>query len=67
MVVIWHGNKSTDKINFGNTTCKEEVGFEISEILSGEQLETRASIFVVWKIDQQLKIIPLGECEGRLF
>ena len=43
------------------------MGFEISEILSGEQLETRASISVVWKIDQQLKIIPIGECEGRLF
>ena len=56
-----------EKVNFRNTTCKEEVGFEISEILSGEQLETRVSISVVWKIGQQLKIIPLGECEGRLF
>ena len=56
-----------EKVNFGNTNWKEEVGFEISEILSGEQLETRASISVVWKIDQQLKITPLGECEGRVF
>ena len=56
-----------EKVIFRNTSCKEEVGFEISEILSGDQLETCAFIFVVWKIDQQLKIISLGECEGRLF
>ena len=67
MVMIWRRNKSMKKVNYVNTTCKEKVGFEIREILYSKQLETRASVSVVWKIDQQLKIIPLGECEGRLF
>ena len=47
-------------------TCKEKVGFEISKNLYSKQLKTCASVFVVWKIDQQLKIIPLDECEGRV-
>ena len=67
MVMIWRRNKSTEKVNFANTACKEKIGFEISEILYSKQLETRAPVSVVWKIDEQLKIIPLGECEGRLF
>ena len=48
--------RSTAHINFANVTCTKQVNFSISEILNGEQIQTRVYILQSGKLINDCKI-----------